>query len=59
MKEREERIAEYRRNKPLDELARKWNKAKGRHSNKFWSAEWLDLSHASTKVFARFFEGRK
>ena len=59
MKEREDRIAEYRRNKPLDELERKWNKAKGRHSNHRWCAECLDLATAFGRVFARIFESQK
>ena len=55
MKEREERIAEYRRNKPFDELERKWKKARGRHSNRMWCAEELDLAHAFGKKFADLF----
>jgi len=42
-------LDEYRRNKPISELERKWNKAKGRHSNRFWCTEWLDLAHARAK----------
>ena len=56
MKEREEKIAEYRRSKPIPELKRKWDKAKGRHSNRFWTVEWLDLAHARAKKMAEFFK---
>jgi hypothetical protein len=55
MQDREKRITEYRRNKPIAELERKWNKAKGRHSNHYWCAEWLDLAHARSREMARFF----
>lgn len=43
---RSERIREFRQKQPIAELERKWNKAKGRWSNQFWAAEWLDLSSA-------------
>lgn len=53
--DRQKRIAEYRRNKPIAELERKYNKAKGRHSNQFWCVEWLDLAHARAREMSRFF----
>jgi hypothetical protein len=37
-------LEDERRKQPIAELERKWNKAKGRHSNQFWTAEWLDLA---------------
>ena len=58
MKEREERIAEYRCDKSLDELERKWRKAKGRHSNRFWCIEQLDLARAVAREFAKIFRTR-
>ncbi len=39
-------LEDERRKQPIEELERKWNKAKGRHSNRYWCAEWLDLAHA-------------
>lgn len=37
-------IALNRRQQPMAELERKWKKAKGRWSNQYWSAEWIDLA---------------
>jgi hypothetical protein len=42
--DRENRITEFRRSQPEAELERKWNKARGRHSNSFYIMEWLDLA---------------
>ncbi len=39
-------LEEERRKQPVVELERKWEKAKGRHSNQYWCAEWLDLAAA-------------
>jgi hypothetical protein len=44
MREREEKIACFRRRQPIAELERKWAKARGRWSNRYWAAEWLDLA---------------
>lgn len=46
MKEREDKIAEYRRKQPLAELRRKFNKAKGRRRSCYISQELLDLANA-------------
>lgn len=43
-------LEEERRKQPIEELERKWNKAKGRHSNAYWCAEWLDLAHARAEI---------
>lgn len=43
---RQERIDAIRQRQPLAELERKWLKARGRHSNRFWAQEWLDLCAA-------------
>lgn len=51
---RHRKIDEHRRNKPVAELERKWLKAKGRHSNRFWCIEWLDLAdHIAKKLIDR------
>ena len=50
MQEREEKIAEARSKQPLAELERKWEKARGRRSNAYWTAEWLDLARARGRV---------
>lgn len=52
-KKRLAKIAEYRQQQPMSELERKWNKAKGRHSNKYWCAEWLDLAQAMANEMAK------
>lgn len=28
-----------------EELEKKWQIAKGRHSNQYWAQEWLDVAH--------------
>jgi hypothetical protein len=43
-------LEEERRKQPIEELERKWNKAKGRHSNQYWCVEWLDLANARGKL---------
>ncbi len=48
-------LEEERRKKPIEELERKWNKAKGRHSNRYWCAEWLDLAAARAKIMYESF----
>lgn len=35
---------------PMEELERKWKKAKGRHSNRFWAAEWIDLAERRADI---------
>lgn len=47
---RAERIAEYRQRQSIEELERKWRKAEGRWSNQYWSAEWLDLAEALSRL---------
>jgi hypothetical protein len=49
MKEREDRIAEKRRQQPREELVRKWNKAQGRHSKHYWSQETIDLVYVDAR----------
>lgn len=44
MKDREDKITARRRQQPIEELERKWEKAKGRWSNRYWAVEWLDLA---------------
>lgn len=45
MSERGEKIlAEARQKQPMEELERKWSKARGRWSNHYWAAEWIDLA---------------
>jgi len=50
-------LDDERRKQPIAELERKWNKAKGRHSNAYWCAEWLDLASAKGKELYRKFHG--
>ena len=50
MEQRQARIAEKRSRQPIAELERKWMKARGRHSNSYWSAEWLDLASARGRI---------
>lgn len=50
-------LREERRKQPIEELERKWNKAKGRHSKQFWTSEWLDLANARAKEFVKSFHG--
>lgn len=50
-------LDEERRKQPIAELERKWNKAKGRHSNAFWTTEWLDLARARADEMVKFFSG--
>ena len=54
--DREARIAAYRQRQPLAELERKWNKARGRHSNRYWIQEWVDLADARGREMARIIE---
>lgn len=42
-----------RQKQPIKELERKWEKAKGRHSNHYWTQEWIDLSFARGKELAK------
>lgn len=51
MKSRMDKISGYRRNQPIEELQRKWNKAKGRWSNSIWATEWLDLAYARANIW--------
>ena len=48
-------LQDERRKQPITELERKWNKAKGRHSNAFWCDEWLDLAAARAEEMYKFF----
>ena len=50
-------LEKERRKQPVEELERKWNKAKGRHSNAYWCCEWLDLAHARAIKMCNFFNG--
>jgi hypothetical protein len=50
---RAERIAEFRRRQPMPELERKWVKARGRWSNRYWAAEWRDLAEARAQEMLR------
>lgn len=50
----QEILREERRKQPIEELERKWEKAKGRHSNAFWCDEWLDLAYARAKKWYEF-----
>lgn len=50
MSDRSDKINEYRRKQPIEELERKWDKARGRHSNQFWCTEWLDLAHKLAEI---------
>ena len=52
----EKKLDEARQHQPLKELERKWNKAKGRHSNAFWTQEWIDLAMARGARLAKFFK---
>ena len=38
-----------------EELERKWAKAEGRHSNQFWTQEWLDVAKRRAKHIAEYF----
>jgi hypothetical protein len=53
MREREERIAEFRRKQPIEELRRKANLATDRFN--LWSQEELDLADAEARELAAFF----
>lgn len=37
------------------ELERKWQKAKGRHSNHYWIQEWLDVIDRQAAKFISYF----
>ena len=50
-------IDEERQKQPIEELERKWNKAKGRHSNRYWCQEWIDLSKARANEMYKKFHG--
>lgn len=52
VKSREERIADYRKRQPIEELRRKQRKAFQRG---FWTQEDLDLADAEARVLAEFF----
>lgn len=47
------RIAEIRQHQPMAELERKWEKARGRYSNRYWIQEWLDLAQARGREFVK------
>jgi hypothetical protein len=52
MTDRQARIAEARQAQSEEELERKWNKAQGRWTNRYWAQEWLDLAaHRATKLW--------
>lgn len=42
---------------PKAELERKWTKAQGRHSNQYWTQEWLDLASREGAELAAYFNG--
>jgi len=44
-----------RRNQPIEELQRKWDKARGRWSKNIWGAEWLDLAWKEGEKMALYF----
>ena len=50
-------IEKERRKQPIEELERKWNKAKGRHSNAYWCIEWLDLAAARAHIMWKAING--
>ena len=50
-------LAEERQKQPIEELERKWKKSKGRHSNAYWSQEWIDLAMARAEELDKFFNG--
>jgi len=52
----QDKIDQHRKNKPIEELERKWNKAKGRHSNRFWCLEWLDIADYRAKELITWLE---
>ena len=45
------KILAHRRSKPIFELERKWNKAKGRTCRHLWCDEYLDLAHAKANKY--------
>lgn len=53
--ERSERIKQARQSQPIAELERKWNKAQGRWSRRYWAQEWLDLAAARAKEWSAWF----
>lgn len=53
--ERLKTIALKRQSQPIAELERKWNKAKGRHSKRYWAQECLDLGIARGLEIAAYF----
>ena len=38
-----------------EELERKWAKAEGRWSNRYWAQEWLDVAYRRAKRLAEYF----
>lgn len=50
-------LQDERRKQPIEELERKWMKARGRHSNAYWCLEWLDLAHARGEEMCRKLNG--
>lgn len=48
-------LREERRKQPIEELRRKYEKAKGRHSNHYWFAEELDLADAKAEEIVKLF----
>ncbi len=55
--ERQKKIDKFRQSQPIEELQRKYNKAKGRHSNAFWMAEELDIAFKRAEEMYKFFKG--
>jgi hypothetical protein len=39
------------------ELERKWEKARGRWSNRYWAQEWLDVAHREAEKLDLYFNG--
>ena len=41
-----------------DELERKWRKAEGRWSNRYWAQEWLDFAVRQAKRLVDYFASK-
>jgi hypothetical protein len=50
-------IDAHRQKKPIPELRKKWEKARGRHSKRYYCQEWIDLAYARAEVWANYFKG--
>lgn len=54
--EREMKITEFRRSKPVKELERKYEKAKGRYSKRFPCVEAIDFYFSCTNIMRKVFK---